>query len=110
MLLALNTPRCCRALDAAKNSEREAIIKVSLELELLLRLSTANETEKKLIDLLIDARAPMKNLSTETGGGAAAAVGSPEVFLVDIKDVILLGKKESIEFVVTYIICGCVRV
>ena len=108
--LALTAPRCCRALDAAKNSEREAIMKVSLELELLLRLSTANETEKKLIDLLMDASAPMKNVSAKTGGGAAAAEGSPEVFLVDIKDVILLGKKESLEFVVTYIICGWVRV
>ena len=120
----------CRALYLLKDSDRSAASKACLELVLPLRLDVSNANDLPIIEALRAKAVPMTAVQPPVVGAAAGGVTasaavprrggpgsgagegscSPVAYVVDVKDVLLLGTKEALELVVTKYIHGCVSV
>jgi len=115
----------CRALYLLKDSDRSAASKACLELMLPLRLDVSNAKDLPIIEALRGKDVPMTAVQPHgvgatagvtaavprrSGSGAAGGDASPVAYVVDVKDVLLLGTKEALELVVTKYIHGCVTV
>lgn len=105
-----------RAQNALKDSDRSAVSKVFLDLMLPLRLEVSIPKDKVVIDSLLAKEVSMTQVPSHGGGpapgGAAAAAGGAGAdivaYIVDVKEVLLLGTKEALELVVLKYIHGCV--